>query len=731
MEFREPFLVRSLSALGRAAAPLARFLARVILLPVDLLFLAFDVLFVNLKKTRLFANDCRGPYGLPGGPCPPVQKYTNRFLFRLVCRDVCASAEGGPLMCGAARSARVYVARGILVVLLAGGIAAGVGWAVIRFWPSLETTARDPALLARLVAERRQQAQTALEAGNYTEALTAYQGALALQLDNKELRYEVGRCWEALGEPETAMACFREAAEGDDAWAPAANALARLCYERGDVGLAGTYAARAVELGADDGPTRAILADHYLWLGDRETAALHLDAALARTPDHDVVRLVRARSLILDGQLDAADGLLRSIRKDSKVSLLAEMHGLDLLWKRGRRSEAIEAMQQLAREHPKLAGPSLLLVDALFSVGQRREALAETKGLEERFPGSPAVLFRLASILAKHGADGRAIQVAEGCEGDPEFSQAAGILTGNVYLRLGLPELAQAGARRVLAQEMNHVPALLLSARAALAQGDADEARRRAAAAVQAAPQNANAWQLLANAQTASGDAAGALESLARACKLSPEAGDLRQEHGLALVAAGRNAEAREELLKAAQLLPMPYHVYTTLGILAQQEGDRAQAEQYYGKALQAAPEQAAVAANNLADMLLAQERDLPLALAFAYLAYTHSRGTPQEAEVADTLAHALIKMGYPLYALAAARLAAGAKPDAADRQFRLGLAEAAAGNTEAAVAALARARAQSPEAEWVPFAGQLLEKLKKGEERPAESGGGPGAAAE
>ena len=724
MEFREPLLMRVAVALGRVVGPALRLLAHVILLPVDLLFLAFDALLVNLRKTGLFANDCRGPFGSPGSPCPPVQKYTNRFLFRFVCRDVSASPEGGPLLCGAGQSTRIHAVRGVVVLLLVGVIAAGAAWAVVTFWPSLETPTRDPASVARLVAERRQQARAALDVGNYSEALSAYRGALALQLDNKELRYEVGRCWEALEEPEAAMACFREAAEGPDAHAPAVNAMARLCYERGDVGLAGAYASRALELGADDGSIHAILADYHLWLGDRQTAALHLDAAVQRAPEHDVVRVVRARSLILEGRLDEADELLRSIGKESSVALLAEMHGLDLLWKRGRRSEAIEAMRQLAREHPRLAGPSLLLVDALFSVGRRQEALTETKGLEERFPGSPAVVFRLAGILVEHGADGRAVQVAEDCEGEPEFGRAARILVGNVYLRRGLHELAQSCARRVLAEEMDHVPALVLSGRAALARGDADEAGRRAAAGLKLEPRNASAWQLLANAQTASGDTAAALESLARACELRPEAGDLRQAYGLALVAVGRNAQAREELLKAAELLPMPYHAYTALGILAQQDGDRTQAEEYYGRALRAAPERAVVAANNLADMLLAQDRDLPLALAFAYLAHAHARGAPQEAEVADTLAHALIKTGYPVHAASAARMAARAEPDDAERQFRLGLAEAAVGNTEAAVAALARARAESPDADWAAFAAQLVEKLKKGGGQPPEAGG-------
>lgn len=115
---------------------------------------------------------------------------------------------------------------------------------------------------------------------------------------------------------------------------------------------------------------------------------------------------------------------------------------------------------------------------------------------------------------------------------------------------------------------------------------------------------------------------------------------------------------------------------YTSLGILAKQSEDGAAARRYYLQAIQADPGKAAVAANNLAMLFLADEETAgspTIALALAYSAYVHAIGSQYEEQLADTLRKALRAAGVPADALGVAAgleqaeppEASAAKPDA------------------------------------------------------------------
>ncbi len=685
-------------------------LARLLVLPLDLAFLLFDLFFVNAKKTRLFEHDCRGVFGRGSRTCGPVRKYINGFLFKLICRDVRFSERHPVPICAAGEQTKIYFARGAFTFVLLCAIGAGAAWGIISFWPELSPGARTKADLEKLLAERVSAATTALAEQDYQEALSLFQDALRLDPNNTGLRYQAGLCLEQMGQPRKAVEYFAGAAQGENAHPQAVGKMALYYYSKGSIGLAGEYARQAVELGADDGPTLAIAADLDAWSGEVETAQSRLDAAIARAPDSDAVRLAQAHSLTLQGKLTEAGQVLDSIPDDTEMGIVAGVYRLALLYQQGQPDEALSQLEAVADRYANVAWPSLLLIDFQFVAGRRADALRRGSAVEEKFYDSPGVQLALAQILAKHGDYDDALSLALACTKELGLASRANVLLGNMYMQRGFNREAMNCARRALRSRPDDLSTLLLAGRAALAMGDTTEAIMRFGRAVEVMPRAARAYYWLARAHAADGQLPKALEHLANACALSPDSGRFRHEYGVALIAAGQKEAALEQLTQAAELLPNPYEAYTTLGLLAHENGQVDDARKYYLMAVDASPPQAVTASNNLAQMLLAEDRDLPVAIAMAYCAYANSVG-PARGHTADTFAVALMKAGYAARAVNVAREAARAQPHDPGRQLRLGIAEAAAGNPELAAAAWARAIQLAPDSEAAQQARGLLQQ--------------------
>jgi len=696
-----------------------------------LVFLPFDLLVVNLKKTGIFGLDCRGERASEeGGPCQPAYKYTHRVLFRLVCRDL-AKAQQSPFpQCMATERTRIYFARGVCTALAIAAVAIGGLWAMIRFWPKMAPGLEAGDAAHAIEAERAQRGDALLAEGDYLGALSSFEGARRLDPYDKEVCYKMGLCWEGLGRSEAALRYFREAADGDNAHPPAVKKMVLHLYETGDVDQAARYAERAAEMGVADGPTYAVLADLQIWAGDMHKAAEYLRAATDQNSENSIVRVVRAHYLIVKDELDEARKLLDSLVDEPSVALIAGVYGLDLLWKTGRGEEAIKELQRLARTYSELAWPSVMLMEAYFGSGQKQKAVAEAERVAEEFRGSPAVILEVARALARHGEDGKALRLALSCEEDIRFSAPAHVLAAEIYLRRGLRELAQDHVERALSKRPDDLSALLLAGTIALSGGDAQQALKRFQEAVEAAPQHAQANLLLGSTYLKMGQSGAALEYLKRACELNPDSGQSHYEYGLALVQADRKEEARREFLEAARLLRNPYIAYTRLGMIAHEEGDLRKAMEYYEKAIDADAMRAYMAGNNLADLLLSQNRDISLALALAHWSYMMSRGSNVEDNCADTFARALLRAGYPAKAVSLARFAVAAEPDNVERRLRLVVAEAAAGNLDEAIAHLDKIAQLEPDSEEARKIRELVERLRQrrkaaaGEHAPREGEG-------
>ncbi len=123
---------RKMRKVFRAIGGLLRVIVQLALLSVDLLFLLYDLVMVNFLKTGILRGDCRGRTA-HDGHCRPARKYTNRWLFHLVCADVHFPRQTPMPICKARRKLKIHFLRGLcgLLLILAVLCAALVGMALI------------------------------------------------------------------------------------------------------------------------------------------------------------------------------------------------------------------------------------------------------------------------------------------------------------------------------------------------------------------------------------------------------------------------------------------------------------------------------------------------------------------------------------------------------------------------------------------------------------------------
>ncbi len=633
------------------------------MLPVDLLFLLFDAFSVNVRKTGWLGVDCRGRDSYAGGVCPPARKYTNKLLFKLICPEMGRARAERRTVCRAGEKPAIRFVRAIVMVSLLAALGIVSAWTAQAIWARRLRPGGTEAVVGRIVTERLSRADAAYGQGRYDEALSLYMSALRLESASKELLYKIGLCYDELKIPDNAAHFFAAAGEGEDAHPPAVRRMALYLYARGDLATADKYAQQAIGLGVADGPMQAIVGDSCLWNKDVAAAEPHIAAALEASPESSVVKLAHAHLLSAKQDPEGALAILDSVLSDPSVALLAGLYKLDILRGSGRADEALMHVESLAARFPDLPRLSMLLVDTQFDSGQRAEALREAQRLREQYRDQPGAKLDLAGVLSRRGQDSLALEIAQECADDAQFGALANVFMGDIFLRRGMPEHALAYARKALERQPSFPPGLLLAGRAALTAGDLDSASVYLNGAIEQSPEDRAVWHSLGMLHLAAGDPQAAEESLAKACELDPSNGQLHQDYGMVLFNAVRTdpaklEQAKAEFLKVVDLVQRPMTAYTSLGILAKQDGDSASAHSYYLQAIEADPGQAAIAANNLAEILMADDKEghnAAAALALAYSAYVRSRGSRYETAIADTLRKALTAAGVTAEALGVA----------------------------------------------------------------------------
>ena len=682
----------------RRLRPLGTLAAHLMMLPFDLVFLVYDFLFTNLRKTKLSRRSCRYRQ-TPSGEayCRPSLKYTNRFLFRLICKDVTVGTRV-PICTAKGKRLKIYFVRGAIGSALVVAVLVGAVWLLVSYWPRLVPQEADREAHMRLTLSRLESADSAFEAGDYEKARGLYARVLSGSPELSEANYRMALCYEKLGDVPMALRHFEAAARADLPVPDAAERAAFHLFCRGEVSEAVRYAQRTLELDPARVLAQALLADQMTGQGSLDEAQEALKPALDSEPDDPLVKVVQARLLAAQGELTEAEQILKGIPRTSPLALLAAARLADVHLKANRPESAMQTLRTLIADNPDRPGPVVALVNLLFATGKTEEGYKEAEDALVAFYRDYRIKLAIAEVLRAYGRQGRALQVALECTQQRDQAARAHALAADIYLERGLWELAEEHARTALQADPTHTGALLCLGRALLALDRKDAAIDVFETLTDTDARNVGGWTWLGVSLRREGRPREAEAPLRKAIDLEPASGPLHEELGRALVDQGKSEEGTKCLERAVELFPSLYTAHTRLGMLAEQRGETAEAARHYEAAIAAAPSLAVVASVNLANILLEENRNLPMALAMAHFAFSAPRSQPYGADAAETFAHALLKMGYVGNAETVARYAVKLAPESAVNHYRLATVLQQLGNTEEALAECRKALESDPD---------------------------------
>jgi len=235
--------------------------------------------------------------------------------------------------------------------------------------------------------------------------------------------------------------------------------------------------------------------------------------------------------------------------------------------------------------------------------------------------------------------------------------------------------------------------------------GRAREAAARMDARLKEASQSVGMLVLAATAHDASGDIDGAEKLLRKAIEVDPERLTAYSRLGSLYVRHGRLNDAIENFRQVSTRNPKSVSAATMVGVLLEVQGKSADAEKQYQQVL-AIDSHSPVAANNLAWMYVASDRQLDEALQLAETAY---RALPEDADVNDTLGWILYKKKMATKAMPYLEKAAANHPNDPAPHYHLGMALVQDGQLDKARASLVRALGLSKDFEGAADARKAL----------------------
>jgi len=554
--------------------------------------------------------------------------------------------------------------------------------ALVTLAPLTDAARPAPDVLA-LAAEARQRNGESAAA----DALLAR--LAALQVGDPRLRALVASAGLGKGRDAAVLQELRSLAASDPGTA-ADRALVAALWQRGDADGALAALDRQLRKQPDD---PGALHQRGLLLaarGDAEAARQVFETLLARLPDHFPTVSALAALSLRQGRPDAARRLLdahlaRHPRHGPTLLALVE------LAQAGGAAPA-EVAKQLAaavKANPADAGLRIALVRQHLAQRDDQAALAAAQAATAALPESLVLLELLGRCQLRVGQHSQALA---------SYSQIAALLPrsargpyglARAHLAAGDLEQARRQAERALALEPGHAAARRLAVQIALRgpQG-ADAALAIARQRAQQPGGELEGLWLEADIAQRQGQDSAAVAALRRAHALAqatPVAPAVAQRLHQALLAAGQRGDA--DGLAAQQLRQSPpdagFLFY--LGHLAQTRGDAAEAERRYRQVLAQRPDDAPTL-NNLA--LLQLQRQQPDA---GDLAQRAALRAPAQPQVLDTLAQTQAAARQLDQAIVTERRALSLAPD--DPVLRLQLAgwHLARGDKAQARAELAR----------------------------------------
>ncbi len=481
-------------------------------------------------------------------------------------------------------------------------------------------------------------------------------------------------------------------------------ALAQMYIAQARRDLAETALREAKAQLSTDPAAYRMLGDYYLSLGDSAKALMEF-AALAKDHPNDLrVRKSYVQLLILDHQLSEAekltDEILQGSPQDDEGLILKGQISLQT----GKTDDALHTLHQGVKDNPANAVGHYQLGMAYLAKGNTNQAESEWRAAVQLRPD----LIDAWIALGKSAIDRRdwgdleliavqLLKIAPSSPGGYLFHATARMNQGDAtgaeadlkqliqispespmgYTRLGqLRALtkrwneAESLYRDALNRSPNFFDAIQGMVDLDFRRGKPTDALQFIQAKINADPNNAALYLLQGQSYLGIKQSAEAKQSLSRCVDLDKQNLTCFVMFAQVEQALGDVTEAITHYQRAIALAPGNAGLFTILGALYERQGSWQEAQSLYQRALAIQPDEA-VAANNLAFLLLEHDGNVTVALT---LAQTARRGFPNVPNSADTLGWAYYQNA--AYSLAAPLLeeAVKAAPSNPTYRYHLGM---------------------------------------------------------
>lgn len=408
--------------------------------------------------------------------------------------------------------------------------------------------------------------------GLLEEALTRFEGALALEPENPEAMEALGRVFLALDRPEEAEASFLDALEADPEWVAPRMGLAALAMRGDEPFKVVHHLERATVLDGEYPDAFVELGRYYGLMGEPGLARETFERWMRSHPD-DAEMLLDAGLALFDaadygGALDFFDRAIEAAdetaggREGPEVGAeqrngarTFRANALDML---GRYEEAVAAYEEVISESPEWWEAHANLGICHARNGRTKEAEAAFRRGLKLCPGSPEIRDELAAHLLAHGGGAEAVREA-----------------------LALAEEAVALGR----DEVRHLHTL---AEARLAAGDAEGSAEAYRQVLELDPADPEAHLELGLYHERKGDPKGAEGHMVRAIKSDPENPRALYSYASLYYAAGELLAAEELLSRAVASDSQYAPALAALASVRARRGDRATSLDYLEKAVAA-----------------------------------------------------------------------------------------------------------------------------------------------
>lgn len=486
----------------------------------------------------------------------------------------------------------------------------------------------------------------------------------------------------------------------------------------------------------------ATLAQYYIMLNRRDDARRVLDE-LATRKDGAALATVRLAALdAAEGHRARAQEKLRGFLETSPNDLPARLLYADLLVRDQKPDEALAFVTKILSDVPSSAEAHQLAGAIYARTDRRDDAIREYETVLTLSPRPFVAALQLSRLHLTGGQPDKAITYAEQALGlEPRNPDAQGLLvrshiakgdttkardivadlskkhpgTPGVSLLTALIQLADrnvSGARSSYLAALKLLPSHLEALEGVTAidlnTGRAKEAMARVDEALTRSPENADLLMLAARAAAATGDTVKTESLLKKA--IAVDSSRLLPYSLLGQLYARQRQldDARQQFEDIVKRDPKSVGARTMVAMLLESQGKKAEAEKAYEQVL-AIDGRAPVAANNLAWIYVASNRNLDQAL---QLAQTAHQALPEEPAVNDTLGWIFVQKDMAPRAVPFLETSAKRAPNDPTFHYHLGTAYLKAGESEKAKGSLKKALALKSDFEGADEAKKALERL-------------------